>query len=94
MCAPPTQSPQEEACMRTCKTQPLTVKQTGMTAEEGASYGEQLLESARRNNTELLLTIKSGFAKYNAKLAELINSINEVISNNSALLLRRASGYW
>ncbi|KAF6046826.1 hypothetical protein FOB58_004049 [Candida parapsilosis] len=44
---------------------------------EGASYSEQILESARRNNTELLLQIKSELNNDQEKLSQLINSTHE-----------------
>ncbi|CAN3374831.1 hypothetical protein DIURU_002193 [Diutina rugosa] len=58
-----------------------------------ASFGEQLLEAGRRNNTELLLDIR---AKINdePKLADLINSTTEQITDNSSLHLACHSGNW
>ncbi|EGW30212.1 uncharacterized protein SPAPADRAFT_63829 [Spathaspora passalidarum NRRL Y-27907] len=61
---------------------------------EGASLSEQLLEAARRNNTELLLTIKSELNNDHKKLAELINSTREIITNNTALHLACHLGNW
>ena len=51
--------------------------------EEGASYSEQILECARRNNTELLLQIKAELNNDSQKLAHLINTTKETITNNS-----------
>ncbi|KAL6451538.1 hypothetical protein SBY92_002881 [Candida maltosa Xu316] len=61
---------------------------------EGASYSEQILESARRNNTELLLTIKVELNNDNNKLSELINSTHEVITNNTPLHIACQLGNW
>lgn len=61
---------------------------------EGASYPEQLLEAARRNNTELLLQIKSELNNDQEKLANLINTTSEVITLNSPLHLATQLGNW
>ncbi|RCK65679.1 hypothetical protein Cantr_01338 [Candida viswanathii] len=61
---------------------------------EGASYSEQLLESARRNNTELLLTIKVELNNDPVKLSELINTTREVITNNTPLHIACQFGNW
>ncbi|KAG7663339.1 uncharacterized protein J8A68_003171 [[Candida] subhashii] len=61
---------------------------------EGASLSEQILESARRNNTELLLSIKSELNNDHEKLAELINNTREVITDNSPLHLACHLGNW
>lgn len=63
-------------------------------SEEGASLSEQLLESSRRNNTELLLSIKSALGNDQVKLSELINLTHEVITNNSPLHIACHSGHW
>ncbi|GEQ69886.1 hypothetical protein JCM33374_g3562 [Metschnikowia sp. JCM 33374] len=61
---------------------------------DGASYSEQLLESARRNNTELFTQISQDLGSDHAKLAQLINSTKEVISHNSPLHLATDKGNW
>lgn len=61
---------------------------------EGASYAEQLLESARRNNTELLGQISAAHDGDHAKLASLINSTKEVILGNSPLHIATLLGNW
>ncbi|VVT50797.1 uncharacterized protein SAPINGB_P002883 [Magnusiomyces paraingens] len=48
-----------------------------MTAEEGASYGEQLIEAARRNNTDLFEDLQ----KETTDLAELINTATDPLGN-------------
>lgn len=63
-------------------------------SSEGASLGEQLLEAARRNNTELLLTIKADLGNDQVKLAELINTTQEPVSLNTALHFAAQSGHW
>lgn len=62
--------------------------------DAGASFSEQLLESARRNNTELLLQIKVDNNNDNEKLAKLINTTKEVISDNSVLHIAAKLGNW
>ncbi|RLV86421.1 Ankyrin repeat-containing protein [Meyerozyma sp. JA9] len=62
--------------------------------EEGASYSEQILECARRNNTELLLQIKAELNNDSQKLAHLINTTKETITNNSPLHLACRMGHW
>lgn len=64
------------------------------TPTEGASYSEQILESARRNNTELLLSIKVELNNDQEKLAELINTTKEVITDNTPLHLVCQLGNW
>lgn len=59
---------------------------------EGASYAEQLLECARRNNVELFNTIKEEVDS--EKLAHLVNSTKEMITNNSPLHLATLLGNW
>lgn len=61
---------------------------------DGATFQEQILESARRNNTELLLQIKSDLANDQARLAELLNSTKENITLNSPLHLATQLGNW
>ncbi|KAI5950109.1 hypothetical protein KGF54_005257 [Candida jiufengensis] len=61
---------------------------------EGASYAEQILEAARRNNTELLLQIKSELGNDQIKLSELINTTHEVITNNTPLHIACNLGNW
>jgi ankyrin repeat protein len=63
-------------------------------ATEGASYSEQILESARRNNTELLLQIKVDLNNDEFQLAQLINSTIEVITNNTPLHIACIFGNW
>lgn len=63
-------------------------------SEDGASLGEQLLEAARRNNTELLLSIKSELGNDQVKLSELINSTKEPINQNLALHFAAQLGNW
>lgn len=60
---------------------------------EGASYSEQLLECARRNNVELFGTIKSEITDV-AELASLINSTKEPITGNTPLHLATLLGNW
>lgn len=60
---------------------------------EGASYSEQLLECARRNNTELLAQIQLEVAS-SEQIATLINSTAEVISGNTPLHIATALGNW
>lgn len=67
---------------------------TEETKIQGASYSEQILEAARRNNTELLLQIKSELNNDQEKLADLINSTKESISLNSPLHLATLLGNW
>lgn len=67
---------------------------TEETKVQGASYSEQILEAARRNNTELLLQIKSELNNDQEKLAELINTTKESISLNSPLHLATQLGNW
>lgn len=61
--------------------------------EDGASYSERILESARRNNTELLLSIIAELAD-DHHIANLVNSTKEVISNNSPLHIATLLGNW
>lgn len=61
---------------------------------DGASYNEQLLECARRNNTELLHHIASELENNHDKLLTLINSTREVITDNSPLHLATLLGNW
>ena len=61
---------------------------------DGASYGEQLLESARRNNTELFQEIAAEFGENHEKLAALINETKEVILANSPLHIATSKGHW
>lgn len=56
-------------------------------ATEGASYGEQLIEAARRNNIELLEEI---FAE-SADIANVINTATDPLGN-SALHLAALNG--
>ncbi|CAH6718965.1 ankyrin repeat-containing protein [[Candida] jaroonii] len=63
-------------------------------SEIGASHKEQILEAARRNNTELLLQIKSELSNDDVKLSELINTTKEIITNNSPLHLACQLGNW
>ncbi|CAK9441977.1 uncharacterized protein LODBEIA_P57930 [Lodderomyces beijingensis] len=62
--------------------------------DEGASYQEQIQEAARRNNTELLLQIKSELGNDQAQLAHLINDTREVITSNTPLHLACNLGNW
>lgn len=61
---------------------------------EGASFSEQIIESARRNNTELLLEIKSELNNDSEKLSRLINTSRESITNNAPLHLACHKGNW
>lgn len=61
---------------------------------EGASYSEQILESARRNNTELLAAITGELGDDDTKVAQLINTTKEVISGNSPLHIATQLGNW
>lgn len=61
---------------------------------EGASPSEQILEAARRNNTELLLQIKSDLGNDQEKLSTLINTTRELISSNTPLHLACQLGNW
>lgn len=63
-------------------------------SETGASPSEQILESARRNNTELLLQIKSDLGNDQEKLSKLINNTREMITNNTPLHLACQLGNW
>ncbi|CAI5760132.1 unnamed protein product [Candida verbasci] len=63
-------------------------------SDNGASYNEQLLESARRNNTELLLQIKSDLQNDSLKLSKLINETREVITLNTPLHIACNLGQW
>lgn len=67
---------------------------TDETTTEGASYSEQLLECARRNNTELLLSIKVDLNNDQEKLSNLINSTRELITHNTSLHLACQFGNW
>lgn len=60
---------------------------------DGASYQEQLLECARRNNTELFLDIRA-HVNDTAQLAKLINSTKEVITDNTPLHIATLMGNW
>lgn len=60
---------------------------------DGASFSEQLLECARRNNTELLQSIIAELPDVHA-VAKLVNSTKEVISNNSPLHIATLLGNW
>lgn len=60
---------------------------------EGASYAEQILECARRNNTELLTQIAADLANH-AQLADVINHTKEVITHNSPLHIATLLGNW
>ncbi|KAI3404792.1 hypothetical protein KGF56_002422 [Candida oxycetoniae] len=64
------------------------------TSVQGATYQEQIQESARRNNTELLLQIKSELNNDQVKLAHLINDTREIITNNTPLHLACNLGNW
>ncbi|CUM65367.1 uncharacterized protein PRCAT00003003001 [Priceomyces carsonii] len=61
---------------------------------DGASYAEQILEAARRNNTELLLSIKADLNNDQEKLSKLINDTREKISQNSPLHIACQLGNW
>lgn len=65
-----------------------------MSEEIGATHGEQLLEAARRDNTELLSQIKAELNNDSEQLAQLINSTKEPITNNSSLHLSCSRGNW
>lgn len=61
---------------------------------DGASYSEQLLECARRNNTELLHAIASELNNDHAQLSKVVNSTREVITDNSPLHIATLLGNW
>lgn len=63
-------------------------------ADDGVSHSRQLLESARRDNTELLLDIKKELNNDNVKLAALVNNTRELITENTALHLACNFGNW
>lgn len=63
-------------------------------SEIGATHAEQILESARRNNTELLLDIKVALNNDHVALSDLINSTRELISRNTPLHIACAAGNW
>ncbi|KAG2730791.1 hypothetical protein G9P44_005940 [Scheffersomyces stipitis] len=63
-------------------------------ATEGASLKEQILECARRNNTELLLSIKAELDNDHEKLADLINNTSELITGNTSMHIACARGNW
>lgn len=65
---------------------------TTMSENEGASYKEQILECARRNNVELFTTIKQEVEP--DQLALLLNSTTEMITNNSPLHIATLLGNW
>lgn len=52
-----------------------------MTAEEGASLKEQLIEAVRRNNTDLLEQVLNEFGDDAAGKAELINGAKDALGN-------------
>lgn len=56
-----------------------------------ASHQEQILESARRNNTELLLDLK---VETGEDVVSLINKTRELITNNTPLHLACSLGNW
>lgn len=60
---------------------------------EGASSAEQILESARRNNTELLSQIAEQLGSTES-LAALLNSTHEVVSGNTPLHIAAERGNW
>lgn len=70
------------------------VPTTAPGATDGASYAEQILEAARRNNTELLLTIKAELNNNQEDLANLINNTRELITSNTSLHLATQLGNW
>lgn len=59
---------------------------------DGASHSEQILECARRNNTELFAAIKAEVSE--SDIAELINSTKELITANSPLHIATLLGNW
>lgn len=61
---------------------------------EGASHSEQLLECARRNNTELLSEIGAQLLDNDAALGQLINTTKEAISGNGPLHIATMLGNW
>jgi ankyrin repeat protein len=61
-----------------------------MTAEEGASAGEQIIEAARRNNVELLLEVFEAQENSTA-IAKLINESRDPLGN-TALHLASITG--
>lgn len=69
------------------------VSQRTYNMSDGATYSEQILECARRNNVELLASIQAALGE-DARVAELINSTKEVISGNSPMHIATALGNW
>lgn len=61
---------------------------------EGASYSEQLLECARRNNTELFTEIEAHFAEKSQEFASLIDTTKEVVTGNGPLHIATMLGNW
>lgn len=60
---------------------------------EGASFGEQLLDASRRNNTDLLEHIYTGLDHNADKIAELVNASRDPLGN-TALHLCCKYGSW
>lgn len=64
--------------------------------DEGAAPAEQLLECARRNNTELFSEISAQFLALAStdSLGALINSTKEIVTGNNALHIATLLGNW
>lgn len=69
--------------------------------DQGASPAEQLLECARRNNTDLFLELSAQFLAQKTdsfddspSLGSLINSTKEVVTGNNALHIATLLGNW
>lgn len=57
-------------------------------SDQGASPGEQLIEAARRNNTELLTSIKAGYTDPK-EFAKLVNDYRDATGNTALHLCCR-----
>ncbi|CCH63002.1 hypothetical protein TBLA_0I03490 [Henningerozyma blattae CBS 6284] len=64
-----------------------------MSTTQGASYSEQLLEAARRNNIDLLNNIVTGLNNDPTKIAHLLNESKDAFGN-TALHLCAKHGSW
>ncbi|WPK26148.1 hypothetical protein PUMCH_003495 [Australozyma saopauloensis] len=61
---------------------------------EGASHAEQLLECARRNNTDLFAEIGAQLLDNEEAFGQLINSTKEIVSGNGPLHIATLFGNW
>lgn len=62
-------------------------------SDEGASYGEQLLDASRRNNVDLLNTVFENLGESPEKIADLINNARDPLGD-TALHLCCQYGSW